>query len=99
MKDWLNVLSEDDRALVRRLVLLSGSLKAVAKSYGVTYPTVRARLDRLIDKIQLWERPEGGDEVERLLAVRHAEGRIDRQTYLELLDAHRRVVPSLDPVR
>lgn len=96
MKNWLDILSEDDRLLVKRLVLSSGSLKAVARSYGVTYPTIRARLDRLIDRIALWERPDGGDALERLLAVRHAEGRIDRQTYVELLDAHR--ISSGEPV-
>jgi hypothetical protein len=30
-------------------------LKEVANQYGVTYPTVRLRLDRLIQKIQISE--------------------------------------------
>ena len=34
-------------------MLSSGSLKEIAQSYGVTYPTVRLRLDRLIQKIQI----------------------------------------------
>ena len=96
MENWLDALSEDDRLLVKRLVLASGSLKAVARSYGVTYPTIRTRLNRLIDRIRLWERPRGGDEVERLLALRHADGRLDRQTYLELLEAYR--ISSGQPV-
>ena len=33
----------------------SGSLKEIASIYGVTYPTVRLRLDRLIQKIQISE--------------------------------------------
>jgi hypothetical protein len=91
MKDWLQVLDDEDRMLVKRLVVFSGSLKAVARSYGVSYPTLRSRLDRVIAKIELWERPEdGAPELERLLALRHAEGRIDRQTFVELLDASRR---------
>ena len=36
-------------------MLASGSLKKVAGLYGVTYPTVRLRLDRLIQKIHLSE--------------------------------------------
>ena len=36
-------------------MLASGSLKEVARQYGVTYPTVRLRLDRLIQKIQISE--------------------------------------------
>ena len=31
----------------------SGSLKEVAKLYHITYPTVRLRLDRLIQKMQM----------------------------------------------
>ena len=35
-----------------------GSLKEVAGIYGVTYPTVRLRLDRLIQKIRLGEQAD-----------------------------------------
>ena len=38
-----------------KFLLASGSLKEVAGLYGVTYPTVRLRLDRLIQKIHLSE--------------------------------------------
>ena len=48
-------LEDEDAAFIRRFVLASGSLKEVAKQYGVTYPTVRLRLDRLIEKIKLGE--------------------------------------------
>jgi hypothetical protein len=33
----------------------SGSLKEIARQYDVTYPTVRLRLDKLIQKIQISE--------------------------------------------
>lgn len=33
-------------------MLCSGSLKALAREYGVSYPTLRTRLDRLIDKMR-----------------------------------------------
>ena len=39
----------------KKFVLASGSLKEMAGEYGVTYPTVRLRLDRLIQKIKLSE--------------------------------------------
>ena len=35
--------------------MASVSLKEIASQYGVTYPTVRLRLDRLIQKIQIGE--------------------------------------------
>ena len=34
-------------------MLHSGSLKEIAKVYAVSYPTVRLKLDRLIDKIKI----------------------------------------------
>ena len=42
-------------AFIKKFNLASGSLKEVAGQYGVTYPTVRLRLDRLIQKIKLTE--------------------------------------------
>lgn len=50
---WMMGLEEEDVAFIKRFVLASGSLKEVAAEYGVTYPTVRLRLDRLIQKIRL----------------------------------------------
>ncbi len=50
---WMAGLEEEDVAFIKRFVLSSGSLKEMAAEYGVTYPTVRLRLDRLIQKIRL----------------------------------------------
>ena len=55
LPDWLAALDEEDLGFIRKFVLSSGSLKEMASLYGVTYPTVRLRLDRLIQKIQLGE--------------------------------------------
>ena len=53
--EWMAELDEEDVAFIRRFLLASGSLKEVAGEYGVSYPTVRMRLDRLIQKIRLGE--------------------------------------------
>ena len=53
--DWMANLEEEDVAFIRRFLLASGSLKEVAGEYGVSYPTVRLRLDRLIQKVRLAE--------------------------------------------
>ena len=53
--EWMAELDEEDVAFIRRFLLASGSLKEVAGEYGVSYPTVRLRLDRLIQKIRLGE--------------------------------------------
>ncbi len=52
---WMEQLEEEDVAFIRRFLLASGSLKEVAAEYGVTYPTVRLRLDRLIQKVRISE--------------------------------------------
>ncbi|MGM9619816.1 MAG: DUF2089 family protein [Oscillospiraceae bacterium] len=56
--NWMTGLEEEDVAFIRRFLLCSGSLKEVAAEYGVSYPTVRLRLDRLIQKIRLSEEAE-----------------------------------------
>ena len=53
--DWLATLDDEDISFIKKFILSSGSLKEIANIYGVTYPTVRLRLDRLIQKIQISE--------------------------------------------
>ena len=55
LPEWMSGLDEDDIAFMRRFMLASGSLKEVAHQYGVSYPTLRLRLDKLIQKIRLSE--------------------------------------------
>lgn len=55
---WMAELEDEDLAFIQKFILASGSLKEVASVYGVSYPTVRLRLDRLIQKIQLTETAE-----------------------------------------
>jgi hypothetical protein len=86
---WLDYLTEEDLAFVKRLVLASGSLKEVAASYGISYPTVRLRLDRLIAKIRITDNQDVQGDFERLLRTQHAEGKIDADTLKTLLAAYR----------
>ncbi len=51
MPSWMHNLDNEDLNFIHRFILSSGSLKEIAKEYGVTYPTVRLRLDRLINKV------------------------------------------------
>lgn len=53
--EWMVNLDEEDVAFLRNFLLASGSLKQVAEQYAVTYPTVRLRLDRLIQKVRISE--------------------------------------------
>ncbi len=56
--EWMADLEVEDVTFVKKFLLASGSLKEMARQYGVTYPTVRLRLDRLIQKIKLSEDTE-----------------------------------------
>ena len=53
--EWMVNLEEEDVVFIKKFLQASGSLKEMAQQYGVTYPTVRLRLDRLIQKIQISE--------------------------------------------
>jgi len=53
--EWMVNLDQEDTAFIKNFLLASGSLKEVAGLYGVSYPTVRLRLDRLIQKIKMSE--------------------------------------------
>lgn len=56
--EWILALEQEDATFLKNFVLLSGSLKEIAKHYGVSYPTVRLRLDKLIQKIELYQKKE-----------------------------------------
>jgi hypothetical protein len=53
--EWMINLEDEDVVFIKKFLLASGSLKEIADQYSVTYPTVRLRLDRLIQKIQICE--------------------------------------------
>ena len=61
-------LDEGDLEFVLRLVLASGSLKELARAYRVSYPTIRLRLDRLIERLERRMRARETDPAAELLA-------------------------------
>ncbi|GKQ43294.1 hypothetical protein RD055328_12170 [Companilactobacillus sp. RD055328] len=50
---WYEDMTDEDMIFIKRFVLSSGSLKQVAKEYSVSYPTVRNRLNEVINKIDI----------------------------------------------
>ena len=89
---WMEGLDAEDWAFIRRFLLASGSLKEVAREYGISYPTVRLRLDRLIDKIRILDDGHAIGPFEKALRVSFAEGRIDEKTMVRLREAHQRTL-------
>ena len=61
---WIRYLDETDLHFVKRMVLASGSLKQLAAEYEVSYPTIRQRLDRIIDRVRQLDANPGDDALE-----------------------------------
>jgi hypothetical protein len=88
MPAWMAELSEEDWQFIKRFLLASGSLKELALQYGISYPTVRLRLDRLIEKIQILDSPKARSPFHRKIQLLVAENRIDLATAKALIRAH-----------
>lgn len=58
LPNWLVNLDCEDIEFIKKFIVNSGSLKEIAKIYKVSYPTVRLRLDKLIQKIQINDKKE-----------------------------------------
>ena len=89
MPVWMAELEDEDLTFIKKFLLASGSLKEVASLYGVSYPTVRLRLDRLIQKIQLTENAEADPYISlvKRLAV---DDKLDFDTAKILITAYRK---------
>ena len=85
---WIADLDEQDLTFVKRFLLASGSLKEVAAQYGVSYPTVRLRLDRLIQKIRLSDTAEA-DPYVALVKRLAVDDKLDFDTAKILIAAYR----------
>ncbi|HZT82830.1 MAG TPA: DUF2089 family protein [Gemmataceae bacterium] len=88
-KHPLEALSESDREFVLRLVLASGSLKELAQAYGVSYPTIRAKLDRLIERLKELAAGRPREPMAELLADLIAKGEVSPSAARAVLDLHR----------
>ncbi|MFJ7941741.1 DUF2089 family protein [Peribacillus sp. NPDC096622] len=55
---WILSLDKESIEFIRKFIINSGSLKNISKIYNVSYPTVRAKLDTLIKKIELNSKTE-----------------------------------------
>ncbi len=92
--EWLAALSAEDVHFVRRFVLASGSLKELAEQYGVSYPTLRLRLDRLIEKVRLAEDPASQDPFRLLIRTLVVDGHLSSDDAKAIIHAHEKGGPS-----
>lgn len=61
---WILSLDQGGCGIHQKFVMNSGSLKEIAKVYEVSYPTVRIKLDRLIEKIKLNDAAENEEFIQ-----------------------------------
>lgn len=87
--EWMANLEDEDISFIKRFILASGSLKEIAKQYDVTYPTVRLRLDRLIQKIQISEDAESEPYIS-LIKRLALEDKIDFETAKILVSEYKK---------
>lgn len=87
--EWMQNLDFEDISFIKRFLLASGSLKEMAKEYGVTYPTVRTRLNRLINKIKIVDFPNEDNYI-KFLKKMALEGKIDIETTKILIEEYKR---------
>lgn len=76
-------LAPEDREFIELFVLASGSLKEVGQVLGISYPSVRQRLDRVIARLSALR---GAKEQERLAVLERLErNEITAQEAVQLL--------------
>jgi hypothetical protein len=92
LPSWLAHLEEEDLQYIKRFVLASGSLKQLADSYGVSYPTIRLRHDRLIDRIKALADVPAADAFHAKVRVLVADGDVPAKLGKELLQLHQQAM-------
>lgn len=86
---WILALEQEDATFLKNFVLKSGSLKEIAKLYEVSYPTVRLRLDKLIQKIELNEQKEE-EPFSTFIKGLAVDSRIDLETAKMIIEKYRK---------
>ena len=88
--EWIANLDDEDVSFIKRFLLASGSLKEMAKQYEVTYPTVRLRLDKLIQKIQVSDSTESEPYI-ALIKKLAIDDKLDFDTAKILISEYKRI--------
>lgn len=88
--EWIINLDDEDVSFIKRFLIASGSLKEMARQYEVTYPTVRLRLDRLIQKIKISDDTESEPYI-ALIKRMAINDKIDFDTAKVLISEYKKV--------
>ncbi|MHC4824256.1 MAG: DUF2089 family protein [Planctomycetota bacterium] len=88
-------LEPADQELALQLVSCSGSLKELAKRRGVSYPTIRQRLDRLMARLEAAQSEQPLDPMAEKLADLVERGEISVGGAKAALAMHRAALQEL----
>jgi len=86
---WILALEQEDATFLKNFVLKSGSLKEIAKFYDVSYPTVRLRLDKLIQKIEISDQQEE-EPFQTFIKGLAVDSRIDLETAKIIIEKYKK---------
>ena len=86
---WILVLEQEDATFLKNFVLKSGSLKEIANFYDVSYPTVRLRLDKLIQKIEISDQQEE-EPFQTFIKGLAVDSRIDLETAKIIIEKYKK---------
>ncbi|MCJ8013905.1 DUF2089 domain-containing protein [Paenibacillus sp. KQZ6P-2] len=86
---WVLSLENEDLAFIKNFILHSGSLKEIAKIYNVSYPTVRLRLDKLIQKIMIGDQQEN-EPFTMFISKLAVDSKIDLDTAKQIIEYYKK---------
>ncbi|MGL9729340.1 DUF2089 family protein [Enterococcus sp. DIV0756] len=75
---WILDFNEEELDFVKNFVLTSGSIKELASIYKISYPTIRKKIDKLIQKVRISERKES-DTIILLMNELEKDGKINQE--------------------
>ena len=97
MDHHLTKLSREDLDLISDLVLASGSLKDLAQVYHVSYPTIRLRLDKTIERLRQIREDKVPDRLTLLLSQLVERGELSTSSARSIRDLARETSNNKEP--
>lgn len=86
---WILALEQEDATFLKNFALKSGSLKEIANLYEVSYPTVRLRLDKLIQKIEMSDQQQE-EPFQTFIKGLAVDSKIDLETAKIIIDKYKK---------
>ncbi|MEG0452974.1 MAG: DUF2089 family protein [Coprobacillus sp.] len=86
---WILALEQEDATFLKNFALKSGSLKEIANLYEVSYPTVRLRLDKLIQKIEMSDQQQD-EPFQTFIKGLAVDSRIDLETAKIIIEKYKK---------